>query len=136
MHDRNGIESEELGARRRALLADLVREGLPGERRMARGPVRRRSHDGAVFDAPRNDAELRERIERRVGRMVSHPRAIGIDVHDGVVRLSGRVLTQERDGLLRHVQDMAGVRSLVNAMSAHEDPREIASRAPARSGTA
>ena len=49
-----------------------------------------------------------------------------MDVDKGVVRLSGRVLAKECEGLLAQVQQMAGVRKLVNAMTAHDLPREIA----------
>jgi hypothetical protein len=124
----------ELGARRRALLADLVRSGLPVGRRHANGSSRplRRTYDLATHGDPRSDAELRDRIRDRLGRLVSHPRAIHIDVEDGVVRLSGRVLAKERDGLLEQVQQMAGVQKLVNAMSAHDLPAEIASRSDAQ----
>jgi hypothetical protein len=134
MHD--SLETQaELGARRRALLAELVRGGLPGERRNVRTRIDRRSHHPVQAD-PQSDAELRERIQQRLGRMVSHPRAIAVDVHEGVVRLSGRVLAQEREGLLRQVQEMPGVRRLVNDMSAHRDPRELASRGPLPAGSA
>lgn len=120
----------ELGARRRALLADLVRSGLPGERRTAAARSRqaRRAYLRATHADPRSDAELRDRIQMRLGRMVSHPGAIRIDVDNGVVRLSGRVLAKERDGLLAQVQDMPGVQKLVNAMTAHDNPQEIAAR--------
>ena len=120
----------ELGASRRAVLADLVRGGLPGDRRRPRGQTMRRPLR-SLHEDPQSDAELRDRIQRRLGRIVSHPRAIDVDVQDGIVRLGGRVLAQEHEGLLRHVQEMAGVHRVVNALSAHHDPREIASqRAP------
>lgn len=132
MHD--SLETQaELGARRRAVLAELVRDGLPGERNLRR--IDRRAHPAPQADA-QSDAQLRERIQQRLGCMVSHPRAIAIDVHEGVVRLSGRVLVQEHDGLLRQVREMPGVRQLVNEMSAHHDPREIASRGPLPAGSA
>ena len=114
----------ELGARRRALLADLVRGGLPGERRGRR--IRRGYPTTAQQADAQSDAELRDHIRDRLGRMVSHPRAIHLHVENGVVRLSGRVLAKERDGLLEQVQQMAGVRQLVNAMTAHDQPQEIA----------
>ncbi len=123
----------ELGARRRALLAELVRGGLPGGERRPQGRGR---HVRRAYAAPlpqpdaRSDAELRERIQLRLGRMVSHPRAIRVDVEDGVVRLSGRILAKEREGLLEQVGQMAGVHQLVNAMTAHDLPYEIASRIP------
>ena len=119
----------ELGARRRRLLAELVRSGLPGERRPAgRGRMARRAYHRTTLADPQTDAELRDRIEDRLGRMVSHPRAIQVNVENGVVRLSGRVLAKERDGVLAQVQQMPGVQKLVNAMTAHDHPQEIASR--------
>jgi hypothetical protein len=122
----------ELGEQRRRLLADLVRNGLPGERPGPAARGRRRSYLQQTQADPQSDAELRDRIQSRLGRMVSHPRAIYVNVENGVVRLSGRVLAKERDGLLAQVQDMPGVQKLVNAMTAHDVPQEIASRgAPA-----
>jgi hypothetical protein len=120
----------ELGARRRALLAELVRSGLPGgeRQRPGRGRSARRSYHRVTLADPRSDAELRDRIQSRLGVLVSHPGAIRVDVDNGVVRLSGRVLSKERDGLLAQVQEMAGVQKLVNAMSAHDLPQEIANR--------
>lgn len=120
----------ELGAQRRKLLAELVRSGLPGgERRVqGRGRHARRAYLHVASADPQSDAELRDRIQSRLGRMVSHPGAIQVSVDNGVVRLSGRVLAKEREGLLAQVQQMPGVQKLVNAMSAHDAPQEIASR--------
>lgn len=119
----------ELGERRRALLADLVRSGLPGERRRrARARLSQRASDLlAMTPDPQSDAELRDRIQRRLDHMVSHPRAIHVRVDEGIVSLSGRVLTKECDGLIDQVQRMPGVRRVVNAMSTHDLPLEIAS---------
>lgn len=123
----------ELGAQRRAVLAELVRTGLPGSERrpQPRGRALRRVTHRPLPSDPRSDAELRDRIQGRLGRLVSHPRAIHIQVDDGVVRLTGRVLAKERDGLLEQVQQMPGVEKVVNAMTAHDWPQEIASRRPA-----
>jgi hypothetical protein len=116
----------DLGERRRALLADLVRNGLPPERRNG-VRIARRSNATAQSD-PRSDAELRDHVQSRLGRLVSHPGAIRIDVDQGVVRLSGRVLAKEHDGLLAQVEQVPGVRRLVDAMSALDHPREILAR--------
>jgi osmotically-inducible protein OsmY len=107
-----------------------VRSGFPGERRQAaeRSRQARRAYLRATHADPRSDAELRDRIQQRLGRMVSHPGAISVDVDNGVVRLSGGVLAKERDGLLAQVHDMPGVQKLVNAMTAHDNPQEIAAR--------
>lgn len=116
----------DLGARRRALLAELVRSGFPAPRRER---VRQgRAYHRVTRADPQSDAELRDQIQARLGRLVSHPGAIDVSVSDGVVRLSGRVLAKEREGLLQQVQEMPGVQKLVNAMSAHDNPAEIARR--------
>ena len=115
----------DLGERRRALLADLVRNGLPPERRAA-NRIGRRPFPRIAKSDPGSDADLRGRVQARLGRVVSHPGAIRIDVDQGVVRLSGRVLAKERDGLLAQVREVPGVRELVNAMTAHDRPGEIA----------
>ena len=119
----------DLGARRRALLADLVRGGLPGEQpRIGRGRLARRVPLQPPAADPRTDAELRDRVQAALDRMVSHPRALHVSVEEGVVRLSGRLLASERDGVAAQVQRMPGVHKLVNATSAHQDPQEIAGR--------
>ncbi|MBE7369596.1 BON domain-containing protein [Ramlibacter pallidus] len=120
----------ELGAQRRALLAELVRGGLPGGERRShgRGRYARRAYHPPMPADGRSDAELRDRIQTRLGRMVSHPRAIRVDVEDGVVHLSGRVLAKEHEGLLEQVRQMPGVQRLESTMSAHDFPHEIASR--------
>ena len=116
----------DLGARRRALLADLLRGAPPGERRPGRGRFARRAYHRTTQADPRSDAELRDRVRTALDRMVSHPRALDVGVEQGVVRLSGRLLASERDGVIAQVQRMAGVQKLVNAMTAHDDPQEIA----------
>lgn len=128
----------QLGAQRRAALVDLVRSGLrEGPHRPTGLPARRprRAYHLPAQADPQADAELRDRIRARLGRLVSHPRAIEVAVDQGVVRLSGHVLAKERDGLLLQVQEMAGVQKLVNAMTAHESPQGIASLEGQESGS-
>ncbi|TWO73302.1 BON domain-containing protein [Caenimonas sedimenti] len=119
------------GAERRALLAGLVKGGLQQGRSDARQAAIRRRGRGRAFHHipstdPQRDARLRDLIRERLGRMVSHPRAIDVQVEEGVVRLSGDVLSKERDGLLLQVNDIPGVEKLVNAMTAHEHPDSLA----------
>ena len=119
----------DLGARRRALLADLVRDGFPAEgRRAGRGRITRRSPLQGPAPDPRSDAELRDRIQLALDRMVSHPRALHVDVHEGVVRLGGRLLASESEGVIAQVERMPGVHKLVNATTAHTHPQELAGR--------
>jgi osmotically-inducible protein OsmY len=71
---------------------------------------------------PATDAQLRERVRSRLGHLVSHPRAIEVEVNEGIVRLSGQVLAKELDGLLTQLTGMAGVRKVQNALSTLNDP--------------
>ena len=121
----------DLGARRRALLADLLRGGLPGEQPLsARGRLARRATPRAATADPRSDAELRNRVQSALDRMVSHPRALAVGVDHGVVRLEGHVLAQEREGVVAQVERMPGVRAVVDAMAVFDRPQ--AALRPAR----
>ena len=73
-------------------------------------------------DDSQDDAQLRETVRSRLGSWVSHPRAIDVDVHGGVVRVSGQVLATELDGLLLQITGVPGVRKVHNALSALRDP--------------
>lgn len=117
----------ELGERRRALLAELVKSGLPGDRR-SRVRIARRSYHRVTQADPRTDSELRARVQDLLGRTASFPGAIQVDVDNGVVRLSGRVLAQERDALLHQVLQTPGLQKLVNAMTSHDLSQQVASR--------
>jgi hypothetical protein len=116
----------ELGAQRRKLLAELVRSGLPQERRQA--GQRSRAYHRVTQADPQSDADLRDQIQTRLGRLVTYPGAIDVSVGNGVVRLSGRVLAKEREGLLEQVQQMPGVQKLVNAMTSLDDPQDMGRR--------
>ena len=113
----------ERGAQRRRLLAELVRSGLPRERRQAR--QRLRAYHQVTRADPQTDAALRDQIQTRLGRLVSHPGAVDVSVSDGVVRLGGRVLAKEREGLLQQVLQMPGVQKLVNAMASVDNPQDM-----------
>jgi hypothetical protein len=118
----------DLGERRRALLAELVKSGLPGGDRRVRGRLVRRTYHRPSQGDPRSDAELRARVQELLGRTASFPGAIRVDVENGTVRLSGRVLAQERDALLDQVLQTPGLQKLVNAMTSHDRAQQIASR--------
>jgi osmotically-inducible protein OsmY len=122
-----------MGRRRRALArdkvigvshdaADLV-EGK-GKRLIdrAKGLAATGRLDRQGASEPQTDAQLRERVRSRLGHWVSHPRAIEVDVQDGVVRVSGQVLAKELDGLLSRLTGVPGVRKVHNALVALDDP--------------
>lgn len=88
----------------------------------ARG-VRARGRMGGVSSLqPEDDAQLRERVRSRLDHWVSHPRAMEVEVNEGIVRVSGQVLAQEVDGLLSQLTGMPGVRKVHNALSVLDDP--------------
>lgn len=115
----------QLGAHRRALLRELLAGGNQPAGPAALGRLGRRTYHRIPQSDPQRDAELRDEIRRRLDRLVSFPRALHVQVDNGVVRLSGNVLRQERDGLLQQVQDIPGVQKLVNAMTAHDQPNGV-----------
>jgi len=72
-----------------------------------------------------SDAVVAERIRAIFGQWVSHPRAIRVEVTDGVATLEGPVLAAEADGLRRAVRHVRGVRDLVDRLEVHEDAAGI-----------
>jgi hypothetical protein len=71
---------------------------------------------------PDDDAQLREDVQARLGAWVSHPRAIEVEVRNGVVRVSGQILATELDGLLMQLTGLRGVHKVHNALSVLRDP--------------
>lgn len=126
----------DMGRRRRALVRDRLAGAshnagrtLRGQARYAsdhaRGVLATGSLDRMSQREPQGDAQLRDRVRSRLGRLVSHPGAIDVEVDGGIVRLTGDVLAKETDGLLTQVRDMAGVLRVFNAMTAHDSPEGI-----------
>lgn len=122
-----------MGRRRRALARDkFVRVSheaadlaeAKGKRIADRvkGVMETGSLSGTSSTEPASDAQLREQVRSRMGHLVSHPRAIEVEVNEGIVRLSGQVLAQELDGLLSQLTGMTGVRKVHNALSTLNDP--------------
>ena len=107
------------GARRRALLRD---QAIRARHRFAEGAeatgrdLRNRALGTAAELRSRfrresaGDEIVHERVRAALGRVVSHPSAIEVDVIDGRVTLGGQVLAHEVDELLRAVR---GVRDVV-----------------------
>ena len=132
----------EQGKRRRALLRDRVVAGRhdiedfvqsQGTRAMdhARGLAEeartqlssRVSEDETVPD----DRTIAERIRARMGRVVSHPGAIEVAVVEGRARLSGDILTSEREALLSVLREMPEVRDIDDQLNAYEQAGNIPS---------
>lgn len=120
----NTLTRNSLGAAAAFAAGALAMYGLYsalGRRAADRPKVLGRFDRDTAFE-PENDAQLRERVRERLGHWVSHPRAMEVDVNEGVVRVSGQVLAQELDGLLSQLTGMPGVRKVHNALSVLDDP--------------
>jgi uncharacterized membrane protein len=124
------------GARRRSLLRDQgihlghkLGDGLGATARDTRNRTR-----GAAAElrsrfrreAP-GDEVLHDRVRSAIGRMVSHPSAITVTAFDGRVTLSGQVLADEVDSLVRGVGQVRGVREVQNELEVHQTPEGVPS---------
>jgi hypothetical protein len=68
-----------------------------------------------------SDDVLVERVRARIGRVVSHPRAIEVHAQDGCVRLSGPVLAHEVQDLIDNVRWVRGVQRVENELDVHQE---------------
>ncbi len=94
-----GVTARDAGNRARGLIAET-------RARLRREPVA--------------DDVLGERVRAELGRIVSHPRAIDVQVDGGRVTLSGVVLAREADRLRRAVAAVPGVRAVASRLEVHE----------------
>ncbi|HVS02036.1 MAG TPA: SRPBCC family protein, partial [Thermoanaerobaculia bacterium] len=68
------------------------------------------------------DAVVQERVRARMGRFVSHPSSIEVEVQDGRVTLTGPILEDEAHALLPAVRRVPGVREVVSLLDYPSDP--------------
>ncbi|HEU5055138.1 MAG TPA: SRPBCC family protein [Kofleriaceae bacterium] len=74
-----------------------------------------------------SDRVVADRVRAAIGRAVSHPGAIEVDVQGGSVTLTGQVLERETRELMRRVGRVAGVRSVDDRLERHRTPDGIPS---------
>lgn len=122
------------GSRRRALLHDKiisVANSVPdavgatardlGNR--ARGVV---AGTKSLFKSDEvSDEVLVERVRSKMGRVISHPRAIEVAADQGHVTLSGPVLADEVDELLSCVSSVRGVAGVESQLEVHEQAGDV-----------
>jgi osmotically-inducible protein OsmY len=124
------------GAARRALLRDkgisAVKDAAETASRRARD-LRQRLQ-GVVYEAKARRSEqqvsddiLVERVRAQLGRPVSHPRALEVRAEDGCVVLSGPILAEEAEELIRRVSRIPGVRSIESRLELHDDAGDVPS---------
>ena len=124
------------GARRRGLIRDQLThaihktaDGLEATGRdfaqRAEGIWASGHHWFGSADVP--DHILIERVRAKLGRYVSHPRAIDVDADSGCVRLRGKILEREVEPLLRAVAWIPGVHEIDNLLEQHDRAGNIPS---------
>lgn len=79
----------------------------------------------ATDDVP--DEVLAERVRSAIGRIVSHPGAIDVAAVNGMVRLSGSVLTSEHLTLVDVVSSVRGVDYVIDELAVYADGTGIPS---------
>ena len=80
----------------------------------------------AVFSrACVSDDILIARIRSRLGRLTSHPHAIEVIAEQGIVSLSGPVLSSEKACVVSGVRGVRGVRSVIERLEAHNEPGDV-----------
>jgi len=129
------------GRRRRALARDQGVAAGHDVEDFARAKSKRAAHrvQGAVAKTrakispePVGDEQLRERIRAKLGRVVEHPGAVEVKVHDGRVVLSGSATKAEIDELNQTVSSMPGVEDVVSRLSANEENEKSSDSQDAR----
>jgi len=117
------------GKRRRALLQEKARHFSKLAGRGMNVVARDSSHriQGLVGESTHalrteevEDDVLVERVRSAMGRAVSHPHSIEVDVTDGWVTLSGPVLAEEQRRLLQCVNKVRGVQFLEDRLEPHQ----------------
>ena len=119
------------GRRRRAVARDKTVHGL----KVSGKAVRKTSADmgnrtrGLVAKAGsrlrKDDTEdqiLSARVRSKLGRCLSRPSAVQVDVEDGRIILSGQVSASELDALLSRVQKIKGVHEVESRLEVQENP--------------
>ncbi len=117
------------GRRRRALVRDkAVHFTTKAQDMLCAGAVDLQQRTRGTFRAlaaqvdrePPSDRVLAERVRAKLGRYVSHPRAIEVSANSGEVVLSGSILRDEHAHLLAAVRAVRGVQSVIDQLVVHD----------------
>ncbi|MGQ0524949.1 MAG: BON domain-containing protein [Betaproteobacteria bacterium] len=119
------------GRRRRALVRDQmvhIAQRVRDARRVTTADLANRSSGLWAStrrwlrrDRAASDRDITERVRARLGRVVSHPHAVEVAVHQGHVTLSGPILLDEVQPLVSTVKSVEGVRSVEDRLSAYAE---------------
>lgn len=100
--------------------AEVAARDLANRSRGLLAATRGRLRRGAV-----PDPVLEARVRTALGRLVSHPRTIEVTVDAGSVTLSGPILRDELEGLIRGVSAIRGVKEVCDCLEIHENAGAI-----------
>jgi hypothetical protein len=126
----------EQGRRRRNMLTDkfvsLERakaEALEATLRDARNRLIGMYHEMADRFSPNDvsDDALVARVRAQLGRCVTHPGAVDVEVENGRVVLSGQILAREVEDLVNCIRSIQGVEGVTNQLGVHSDADGIPS---------
>ncbi|HEY7338120.1 MAG TPA: SRPBCC family protein [Bryobacteraceae bacterium] len=130
------------GKRRRALASDKAGRAWRGFSALldkARRDVAHRAAGAffgakAAFQDHAADGDIVvQRVRSKIGRLVSHPHAIDVSAQGDAIVLTGAVLVDEIDRLLRRARAVPGVKNVVNRLKIYENGAQISSQGgPAR----
>jgi uncharacterized membrane protein len=124
------------GSRRRSLMQDQITsmknsadDSIDVAMRDLNNRVRgvRAELAGAVSGGTPSDWVIKERVRARLGYLTHHPRAVEVDVHNGVVYLRGDALMSELDSLLTGVSNVNGVNRVENHLNVYESDEHVPS---------
>ena len=124
----------ERGNRRRALIRDQAvsfKNQTDESLQKATEDLRNRTRGvlaetmGRLSNEESSDWLINERVRAELGRSGYHTGGLQIECNDGVVKLSGPILADELDAIIRRVGHIRGVREVINEMDVHQEPGNI-----------
>src|SRR5678815_1326592 len=68
---------------------------------------------------------LGERVRSALGRLSPHSRKVSVRAEDGQVHLSGSILKEEKDAILRAASRTRGVREVIDELQVFYSPEEM-----------
>jgi osmotically-inducible protein OsmY len=115
----------ESGRRRRALVRDKMIDAGRDLQNKTRG-IAAELKSRFSEEAP-SDRVLEERVRARIGQAGQHTGAIHVEAQNGIVALSGPILTAEVDMLLKSIRQVPGVREVDSQLEAYDSPDGVPS---------
>jgi uncharacterized membrane protein len=122
------------GTRRRAMMRDRLNRvkndfddaldvGVRDLRNQSQGYV---AEITSMFNKEKpSDRIVEERVRARLGYLVPNASAIQVNVQDGTARLSGDILQQDVDTLMKGVAKIRGISSVENKLKVHQEPGNV-----------